>query len=102
IGNGIGSADAHIAPGTDGSVGTAHIGALSLLSDAAYKFDLNSTAQTADLIMTSGLTDLSNGLAQFIATDLGSGNLPLGLTFTIIDNTSGSATIGFFAGLSDG
>lgn len=102
IGDGIGSADAVLAPGTDGSIGVTSLGSLSLLSDAVYKLDLNSATVMADKIMTFGATDLSNGLALLLVSDLGSGTLPIGTMFTIIDNASTSATTGFFAGLPNG
>ena len=102
IGNDTGSADALIAPGTPDTVGTIQIATLTLRSDAVYEFDLDSTAMSADKIMTFGPIDLSNGLAQLSASDLGSSPLSFGMTFTIVENSSASPTIGFFAGLSEG
>lgn len=90
-------ADAFISPGT--SVGKLTIqSALTLNSDATYKFELNSSTVLADKIVASGAT-LSG--ATFSFTDLGSAHLTLGTTFVVIDNTSNSAISGSFSNLAD-
>jgi autotransporter-associated beta strand protein len=101
IGGGFGPAGgAIISPGV--GIGTLTVASLSLLSDAAFKLEINSTTVMADKIIALGPVDLSNGMALLEASDLGSAALAVGTVFTIIDNTSMSATMGFFSGLPDG
>jgi autotransporter-associated beta strand protein len=86
-----------ISPGT--SPGSLTIqSALTLNSDATYRFELNSTTAVADKIIANGVT--LNG-AAFLFTDLGVGRLGLGTTFVIIDNTSNSPIGGDFSNLAD-
>jgi autotransporter-associated beta strand protein len=96
IGTGSGSG-AFISPGT--GPGTLTIqNALTLNSDATYKFELNSSNAVADKIVANGLT-ISG--ANFSFTDLGSGKLALNTVFTIIDNTSALPISGLFSNLAD-
>jgi T5SS/PEP-CTERM-associated repeat protein/autotransporter-associated beta strand protein len=96
IGNGTG-ADAFISPGT--SVGTLTIQkALTLSSDATFKFELNSSSALADKIVANGVT-ISG--AKFSFSDLGAGHLTSGTSFVVIDNTSSAPITGFFSNLAD-
>jgi autotransporter-associated beta strand protein len=96
VGTGTG-AGAFISPGA--SPGTLTIqSSLTLNSDATYQFELNSTIGDADKIIANGVT--LNG-AAFSFTDLGSGELPVGTTFVVIDNTSSAAISGIFSNLTD-
>lgn len=98
IGDSIGSADAILGPG-DG-IGTLRTAAVTLRSDAEFKFELNSTAGTYDLLRASGAVQLGSAVLSLM--DLGHTALPLGLQFTLIENTSSSATAGMFQSLPDG
>lgn len=99
IGNGAGGSDAFIAAGN--SVGTFTTGSsLSLLADATFVFELDSTASTADQLVANGVT--LNGASVFSFTDIGSGTIALNTEFVIINNTSGVAIAGEFGNLSDG
>jgi hypothetical protein len=96
VGTGAGPG-AVISPGD--SPGTLTIqNALTLNSDATYKFELNSSSAIGDKIVANGVT--ING-AKFSFTDLGSGALALGTSFVIIDNTSSSPINGVFSNLAD-
>jgi autotransporter-associated beta strand protein len=99
VGNGLGGSDAFIAAGN--SVGTlATTSSLSLLSDATFVFELDSTAGTADQLVAYGVT--IDALSLFSFTDLGAGVLALATEFIIISNTSNSAISGTFSNLADG
>jgi autotransporter-associated beta strand protein len=100
IGNGLGAtSSARVAPGTDGTIGTLTTGGVSISSDGAYKFDLNSTANTADKLVANTVN--LNGASQFLFTDIGSGALlALGRSFTVIDNTGLGAIVGTFGNLA--
>jgi autotransporter-associated beta strand protein len=101
IGDGTGgSGTAFLAPGADGTIGQITTGALSLNnSDAAFKFDLNTTAHSYDKVVINGTLTLGAGLAQFTGTDLGSGTLTNGTVITLATSTGISGT---FSGLADG
>lgn len=86
---------ATIAPGA--SVGTLGTGSLTLASGSAFKLEVNSTSGTTDLLTSTGTVTL--GLSTLSASDLGSGILTEGQTFTFI---TGSSVVGQFAGLPDG
>jgi hypothetical protein len=96
IGTG-GGPGAVISPGD--SPGTLTIqSALTLNSDATYKFELNSSTVVADKIVANGVT--ING-GKFSFTDLGSRTLTLGTVFVVIDNTAASPINGVFSNLVD-
>ncbi|MFA6286021.1 MAG: autotransporter-associated beta strand repeat-containing protein [Opitutaceae bacterium] len=99
VGTGSGSG-AVFAPG-NGAVGTfTTTGAVSLLADATYALEFNSSTASFDKIVASGLT-LASG-AQLTLNDLGvSTALTGGTQYTIFDGTSASVT-GTFFGLADG
>jgi autotransporter-associated beta strand protein len=100
IGNGTGIAgSAILAPGRDGTIGTLSTGALSLSTDAAFKFELNSTAVTADAVNVTGALTLGSGVAALVGADLLTAALLNG-QFTLA-NASGGVT-GFFAGFTEG
>jgi autotransporter-associated beta strand protein len=98
VGDGSGMADALLSPG-DG-IGTLHTAAVTLGSDAEFKFELNSTAGTYDLLSANGAVQLGSAILSL--SDLGATALPVGFQFALIENTSSSATTGTFQGLSDG
>ena len=80
-------------------VGTFAIqGTLTLKSNAAFKFELNSSTPAAAKLVANGV---SISGATFSFADRGSAYLALGTTFVIIDNTSSSAIGGFFSNLAD-
>jgi T5SS/PEP-CTERM-associated repeat protein/autotransporter-associated beta strand protein len=96
VGTGTG-AGASISPGS--SVGTLTIqSALTLNSDATYKFELNSSTVLADKIVANGVT--ING-ASLSFTDLDTAHLDPGTAFVVINNMSASAISGFFSNLAD-
>ena len=87
-----------IAPGF--SVGTLTItGNLSFGGNSTYECELNSSSALADKIVANGVSIASGTLSL---TDLGSGTLPLGTVFVVIDNTSTGAISGRFTNLDDG
>ncbi|HEX8294725.1 MAG TPA: autotransporter-associated beta strand repeat-containing protein [Chthoniobacteraceae bacterium] len=99
IGDGAGGSDSFIEPGN--SVGTFTTpNTMNLLSDATYKFEIDSTAGTADKIVANGVSIASGALFTF--TDLGNGSGITNQTFTIIDNTSASPITGTFTNLTEG
>lgn len=99
IGTGSG-AGAIFAPGNN-TVGTfTTTGSVSLLADATYALEFNSSTASFDKIVAAGLSIASG--AHLTLTDLGTSTaLTAGTQFTIFDNTSGSIT-GTFLGLADG
>lgn len=103
IGNSTGSADSILAPGV-GDLGTFTVGGLSLNSDAAFSFELNSdlVVPGSDLLVSTGAVSLGAGVAALNLTDLGSTTLAIGTQFTLIDNQSVLPTTGFFIGLAEG
>ncbi|GAB3740742.1 cellulose binding domain-containing protein [Spirosoma lituiforme] len=104
---GTGSTSGSVTIGTNGfvapgnSVGTfTTTSALSLTGGATYQLELNSSASTADKLVANGVS-LNN--ANLVITDLGNAtSLPAGTSYIIIDNTSGNAVMGTFAGLAEG
>lgn len=100
IGDGVGAAgSAILSPGRDGAIGTLSMGPLSLASDAAFKFELNSTTLTADVVNVSGALSLGSGVAALVGTDL--------LTATLLSGqfalaTASGGVTGFFNGYAEG
>ncbi len=100
IGDGAGGPDAFLAPGSSPGTFTT-TSTLSLLSDATFVFDLESTSGAADTVVANGVSIDSSALFSF--NDLGDGSGILdGQTFTVIDNTSASPIGGTFTNLPDG
>jgi len=99
---GIGSGSgAFLAPGVRATPGTLTIqGPLTFNADSTYNVDLKTTRSTADKAVAHGVTINSN--AHFSFNPLGNGTLPLGTTFTIIDNTAATAIAGVFSNLPNG
>jgi autotransporter-associated beta strand protein len=101
VGTGSGSG-AVLAPGKT----TNTIGALTTQkkltfnSDATYECDLNSSTARADKVVAHRVT--INAGAQFSFADLGSGTLPSGTVFTVIENDTPGKIEGTFANLPDG
>ena len=101
IGNGSGAADsAAIEVGLSGTTGTLSTGALSLNSDAVYKFNLNPTLGTSDLLNVDGTVSLGSGVAAVSSNVLSDEILSGGQIFEIADSTSPIS--GYFANLPDG
>ena len=100
VGDGTGSADAMIAAGNSG-IGTISTGALSLLSDAQFKFELNSSTSLADQLNVTGAVAI-NSSAVFSFTDLGAGTIAQNTVFTIIANDGSDAITGAFSNLAQG
>jgi autotransporter-associated beta strand protein len=76
------------------------LGALSFGTGSAYGLEIDSTAGTADTFSAVNVT-IGTGVNLF-GNEIGSGFLPLGMQFKIIDNTSPNPTMGTFAGLAEG
>ena len=74
--------------------------ALSLLGDATYDAQLNSTTLLADDVTSAGVTIMKG--AKIRVGDLGATALASGTSFTLINNTSAAATSGTFSNLGDG
>jgi len=97
---------AKVSPG-DNSVDTLTVGSLTLGDGAVISLELDfangaSGSAFGDLIVSNGAVALGNGTAILQLAVLNFGSLPSGFTFTLIDNTSGAGTSGFFAGLPEG
>jgi autotransporter-associated beta strand protein len=95
------SSGAALAPGASGStIGTLIVqNALSLLADATYDAQLNSTTLLADDVTSAGVT--ING-AKIRVGDLGASALASGTSFTLLNNTSSTPISGTFTNLPDG
>lgn len=102
VGDGVGAAGtASILAGTLGTIESLETGALSLSNtDAAFRFDLNSSTLAADRIIVTGALTLGNGLALFAGSDLGSSLLDNDVQFVLMTATAGIT--GHFAGLTEG
>lgn len=102
VGDGVGAAGtASIFAGTLGTIETLETGALSLSNtDAAFRFDLNSSTLGADRIIVTGALTLGNGLALLAGTDLGNSILADDVQFVLMTATAGIT--GHFAGLTEG
>jgi autotransporter-associated beta strand protein len=86
-------------PGTDGTIGTfTTTGLVTLNVDATCKVDINSSAVTSDKVI-AGSASLNQG--KLVLNNLVSGTLPLGTTFTILDNTGNSTITGTFKDLPE-
>ena len=73
---------------------------LTFNSDATYEVGMNSSSAMADEVVALGVT--INGGARFAFVDLGSGTLPAGTVFTVINNTAATPIAGTFSNLPDG
>jgi len=95
------SSGAALAPGASGSTtGTLTVqNGLSLLADATYNAQLNSTTLLADDVTAAGV-NISG--AKIRVGDLGATTLGAGTSFTLINNTSAAAISGTFTNLADG
>jgi autotransporter-associated beta strand protein len=74
--------------------------ALTFNLDGAYEAQVNSSTSMADEVAAVGVR--INPGAQFSFSDIGSGILPIGTTFTVINNTSVNPIVGTFSNLADG
>jgi len=73
---------------------------LSLLSDATFMWEINTTLGTADKVIANGIS--INSSALFAFSDLGNlEGIEVGQSFVILENTGGSAISGSFSNLAD-
>jgi autotransporter-associated beta strand protein len=99
LGTGTGRG-AVLSPGSKVSLGTLTIQSLlTFNADAIYDFALNSSRVAADQVVANGVT-INSAIFSFV--DNGGATLPLGTTFTVIDNTSAAPISGTFSNLPDG
>jgi autotransporter-associated beta strand protein len=98
--SGLTDGDLGISPGT---ISTANIGGLGLFEKSTLRLELNSTLGTADSIVVSptGEFILGAGVAALQIVDLGSGTLPIGKAFTLIDAGLPIGADQFFKSLPD-
>ncbi len=73
---------------------------LSFSSDGTYQAEVNSSTGMADEVAAQGVT--IDPAAKFVFSDIGSGQLPQGTVFRIINNTAATPISGTFANLTDG
>jgi autotransporter-associated beta strand protein len=73
---------------------------LTFASDATFEASVNSEMVTANSVATQGVTIASG--AQLTLTDVRASTLPVGTTFTVIDNTAANPIAGTFSNLPDG
>jgi autotransporter-associated beta strand protein len=100
VGTGSGSG-AFLAPGVNAGPATLTIqGPVTFNSDSMYDVNLNTTRITADKVVTNGVTIASSAQCSFSVA--GHSTLPLGTTFTLIDNTAATAIAGVFSNLPNG
>lgn len=103
IGNGAGIGDAILSPGN--SIGTlTTLGALSLASDAVFKFEFDSSVLggSADKMVANGISIAPGSSFQSLELAVTSVALALNTSFTALDNTSFSPIDGVFANLAQG
>ena len=100
----VGTNSGHRATLTPGKAGATSAAltiqkSLSFNSDATCGFGLNSSIGTAGGVVALGVTINS---ASFVVADAGNTSLPVGTTFTVINNMAASAIVGTFNNLPDG
>ena len=96
IGSGAGSI---LAPGNATIGNFTATGSLALNADATLAVQINSSTGAADKVSAANVT-LNN--ATLAIAELGSGALPYGTAFTIVDNTGTLPVSGTFSGLPEG
>lgn len=90
------NATATLAPGA--SVGT-FLASSAIFTNATFAVEIDRASTTADKLVVPGSVDLLN--TSLVISEIGTGTVPLGTKFTIVDYTGGSL-IGEFNGLIDG
>lgn len=103
IGNGAGIGDSILSPGN--SIGTlTTLGALSLASDAVFKFEFDSSVLdgAADKMVANGISIAPGSSFQSLELAVTSVALALNTSFTALENTSFSPIDGVFANLAQG
>lgn len=99
IGDNAGSHDAWLG-GTSNIDTFTTTGSLSLLSDATFAWEINTTFGTADKVIANGISINSSALFSF--SDLGNlTGIVVGQTFVILENTGGAAISGTFSNLAN-
>ena len=78
-------------------IGTLRLASLTLKSDATYQAELNLGTGVGDSVVAKTVT-LNNPKLQLIPT---AGTLPMGTSYTIINNTGGTPINGTFQGLPE-
>jgi autotransporter-associated beta strand protein len=100
VGNGQGlTGSAMIEPATATTTGTLTTGALTLNSDAAYVFNLNSTAGAADEIVATSLS--LNASAEFLASDIAATSTALAANTQFVVLQTSNPFTGTFVNLPD-
>ena len=69
------------------------------MADATYKVTVNSSSVTTDKVSAKGVKIRG---AQILLDDRAASVFPSGTTFTVINNTAATPTVGTFANLADG
>lgn len=100
IGDGLGIADAILAPGEGDLVGTLGMRALSLLSDAQVRLQINGELPEFDALMVNGLS-LGDNVASLQVSVIGDATLEFGNEYLIFENAPGAPLTGNFQGLPD-
>ena len=99
---GGGSSQATLAPGSE-SANPGHfttVEGLTFAANSVYDCQLDSDASSGDSVTANGVTIASGALCNL--TDLGTSTLPVGTSFTIINNSSLGAIAGSFSNLPEG
>src|SRR5207237_1356200 len=73
---------------------------LTFAAQGVCQIDVDSTRQRTDQMVAKGVT-ITAGARIFI-TDIGTGVLPSGTVFTVINNTAASSLAGTFTNLPEG
>ncbi len=93
----IASPGSTVAPGL--TIGTLSTAAATLAAGSTLAIQIDSTTDTADKLTASGAVDITGATATF--TEIGSGIVPAGTKFVILDYT-GQTLTGTFAGIAEG
>lgn len=96
VGTGAGTGSM-LAPGSQG-IGRFTTGMLTLQQDAVYLAELNTANGNGDQVSVSGIV-LNN--PRLIVTGIGTGTVPEGTSYTIVDNTGTTAVTGIFDSLPE-
>ncbi len=88
-----------LVPGADGTIGTfTTTGLATLNTDATYKVDVNNSAASCDKVIAA---NISLNQSKLVLNNIGSGALPSGTAFTILDNTGTGSITGTFKDLPE-
>ncbi|MGM8362192.1 cellulose binding domain-containing protein [Flavobacterium sp. ARAG 55.4] len=88
-----------LAPGTDGTIGTfTTTGLVTLNPNATYKVDVNNSAVSCDKVIAANIT---LNQANLVLNNFVAGELPLGTTYTILENSGSDDVVGIFKDLPE-